>query len=67
LAVRILGGEAEACSMLRATATELRLWLSGEAAPPVETLLRVFDLILEDPALAAQQAVLLAAQDQEQR
>jgi hypothetical protein len=65
LAVRILGGEAEACSLLRATAAELRQWLSGEAAPPVETLLRAFDLILEDPALAARHAVLLTAQDKE--
>jgi hypothetical protein len=65
LAVRILGGEAEACSLLRATAAELQLWLSGETAPPVEALMRVLDVILDDPALAARHAVLLAAHDKE--
>ena len=65
MAVRILGGEAEARGMLRATAAELKQWLSGEAAPPVEALMRVLDVILEDPALAARHAVLLTAQEKE--
>ena len=51
--------------MLRATASELKQWLSGEVAPPVEALMRVLDVILDDPALAARHAVLLGAQEKE--
>ena len=67
LAVRILGGEAAACSRLRATAAELEVWLAGQAVPPSEVLMRVLEVILDDPPLSARHAVILAAQEKEAR
>lgn len=66
LALQILGSEIAACDTLRARAAELRSWVSEEATPPVEVLMRALDVILEDPALAARYAVKLAAKDEEQ-